>query len=83
MNSLDFIHDADPDEHYDFFSENLFDSKYFSLAEYDEKISEYLFSIVGHNKRTFKNIDSLLLCFPSVMPSIFCLSETRFSINNI
>lgn len=78
--SPNYIYDADPDDHYDLFSANSFNSEYYSLAEYNKLISNKSFSIVGHNIRTFSNINSLLSCFQSAkMPSIFCLSETRFS----
>ena len=53
--------------------------------EYFDSRSENNLSIINHNIRSFNhNFDSLLTCFaPDKLPSIFCLSETRFSTNRM
>ena len=55
---------------------------YFTPEEY-KLLDLNNLSIVSHNIRSFnKNIDSLLGIFsPDFMPSVLCLSETRFSCN--
>ena len=77
--SPDIIQDADPDIHYDFFS-NSPTSQYYSLADYVNLSTKDSLSIISHNIRSYnRNFDSLLTYFfPENMPSIFCLSETRF-----
>ena len=84
--SPDVVHDADPDVHYDFFSDNNINScQYYSLPDYCNINNNKSISIINHNIRSFnRNFDSLLTCFsPDNLPSILCLTETRFSHNNI
>ena len=84
--SPDIIHDADPDAHYDFFSNpNNNSCQYYSLPDYFNLSNNGSLSIINHNIRSFnRNFDSLLTCFaPDNLPSILCLTETRFSHDKI
>ena len=55
--------------------------QYYSLADYISLQNNNSLSIISHNIRSYnRNFDSLLACFaPENMPTIFCLTETRFS----
>ena len=82
-NSLD---DIDPDLNYDFFSDSSSTScEYYNLREYLDLSGFDKFTLLNHNIRSFnRNIDCLLACFPDEnLPSILCLTETRFSINRV
>ena len=83
--SPNLIHDADPDEHYDLFSDINNSCQYYSLPDYLNLNNKKSISIINHNIRSFnRNFDSLLTCFsPDDLPSIFCLTETRFSDDKI
>ena len=60
---------------------NSFGCEYHSLDEYHSLRSEKSISIIGQNIVSFnRRIDSLLSCFQdNYLPSIFCISETRFT----
>ena len=80
------IQDADPDIHYDFFSDfSSSTCQYYSLPDYFNLDAKKSLSVINHNIRSFnRNFDSLLTCFsPDNLPSIFCLTETRFSADRI
>lgn len=81
--SPNMVQDADPDIYYDLFS-NSPPCHYYTLSDYLKLCTENSLSIINHNIRSFnRNFDSLLTCFfPENMPSIFCLTETRFSVNH-
>ena len=83
--SPNLIHDADPDEHYDLFSDINNSCQYYSLPDYLNLNNKKSISIINHNIRSFnRNFDSLLTCFsPDDLPSIFRLTETRFSDDKI
>ena len=76
------ILDVDPDRNYDFFSANNHPQcKYFSVPEYNSLLSSNPISIVNSNIRSFnRNFVTLNSMFAeNNLPSIFCLTETRFS----
>ena len=78
--------DIDPDDNYDFFSSNTHPKcKYYTVSEYNNLISSNSLCLVNSNIRSFnRNFDTLSSVFSdNKMPSIFCLTETRFSASTL
>ena len=84
--SLDYIHDADPEYNYEFFSNDYDHScRYLNVSEYNDKFDINSLSLVNNNVRSFnRNFSTLGAAFyGDNLPSILCLTETRFSYNNL
>ena len=80
------MQDVDPDENYNFFSQNnSTQCNYFTVNDYNSLYSENSLSLINSNVRSFnRNFDSLSSIFlDDKLPSIFCLSETHFSLSTI
>ena len=78
--------DDDSGEHYEFFSENNYpECKYYSVSEFNNVYDKKYLSFMNCNIRSFnKNFDSLSSVFQNEsLPSIFCLTETRFSLSTL
>ena len=76
--------DDDTGEQYEFFSENNYpECNYYSLSEFNSIYDKKYLSLMNCNIRSFnKNFDSLSSVFQNEnLPSIFCLTETRFSLS--
>ena len=81
--SPDLIFDVDPENNYDFFHPNSFPQcKYYSVSEYNMLFDNNSLSFINSNVRSFhRNYDVLSSVFyDSNMPSVLCLTETRFSL---
>ena len=80
------MQDVDPDENYNFFSQNnSTQCNYFTVNDYNSLHSENSLSLINSNVRSSnRNFDSLSSIFlDNKLPSIFCLSETHFSLSTI
>ena len=84
--SPDFLQDADPDGQYDFFSQTSYPKcNYYNISEFNNLYNKNYLTIVNSNIRSFnRNFDALSSVFNNNNePSIFCLTETRFSLSTI
>ena len=84
--SLDFLQDADPEDHYEFFSQNNYPKcNYHTVSEFNSYFNKNHLSLVNCNIRSFnRNFDTLNSVFHgNNLPSIFCLTETKFSSSTV
>ena len=84
--SPEFTLDGDPEDNYDFFSEiNLTQCKYHTVSQYNSLFDKNTLSFVNSNIRSFnRNFDSLNSIFSNKnLPSVFCLTETRFKLSTL
>ena len=80
------MHDADPDDQYDFFAQNLYPKcNYYSVPEFNGLYNKSHLSLLNSNVRSFnRNFNTLNAIFNNNnQPSIFCLTETRFSLSTL